>query len=219
MNAFVEHLHFEVAGDQSTQRRGEPQLIVVARARIEAHDETHLAEPLAQRIDVRQQIVAARLLAGFDQTDATRTLDALRVQRGKCGDARVDRVAVVGAAAAVELVVLELGRPRPEVVAPAVELGLLVEVAVQHDGFVAARTGRRRLEEDHRRAARQANDFEFQAAHRLLFGPLRGVGDHALQIAVLDPLGIERRTLGRHGDVVRQRGHDLVVPLAVHEFA
>ncbi len=83
MNAFVEHMDFEIAGDEAAQRSGQPQLIVIAGARIEAYDEPHFAKPLAQRVDIRQQIVAARLLAGFDQADAARTFDALRVERGE----------------------------------------------------------------------------------------------------------------------------------------
>ena len=49
-------------------------------------------------------------------------------QRGERG------VAVVGAAAAVEPVALDDRRPRPEPVAPADHLGLLVEVAVEQHG-------------------------------------------------------------------------------------
>ena len=48
-------------------------------------------------------------------------------------------VAVVGAAAAVELVALDDGRPRPEALAPAGHLGLLVEVAVQQHGALGER--------------------------------------------------------------------------------
>ena len=87
----------------------------------------------------------------------------LRLERLHGGDAGVDRVAVVGAAAAVELAVLVLGRPGPEVAAPAGELGLLVQVAVHQHGLRRGRLGRRDLEEQHRRAARQPHDLERQA--------------------------------------------------------
>src|SRR5690606_9787936 len=36
-------------------------------------------------------------------------------------------------------------------------------------------------------------------------------------VGVLFPVGIESRALGRHGDVVGERGNDFVVPLAVDE--
>ena len=41
----------------------------------------------------------------------------------------------------------------------------------------------------------------------------------ALEEAVASPVGIERRTFRGHGDVVGQRGNDLVVPLAIDELA
>ena len=62
-----------------------------------------------------------------------------RVERRDGRERGEDRVAVVGAAAAVEPAVLEHRRPRPEARAPAGHLGLLVEVAVEQHGVAASR--------------------------------------------------------------------------------
>jgi hypothetical protein len=122
-----------------------------------------VAQPLAQGVDVGRQVGRAALLAGLDQADAARVRQALRLQRLERADRRVDRITVVGAAAAVEQAVLVLGRPGPEAVAPAAELGLLVEVAVQQHGVGLRRAGGRQFEEDHRRAAFEADHLELQA--------------------------------------------------------
>ena len=62
--------------------------------------------PRRERVEIRGQVVAAALLAGLDEPDAARVGDALRLQRGDRGERREHRVAVVGAAASVELAVL-----------------------------------------------------------------------------------------------------------------
>lgn len=91
-------------------------------------------------------------------------------------------------------------------------------MAVQQDRIDAARARRRRLEEDHRRAAGKPHDLDPQPLHRLPLGPLRGVDDDALDVAVLRPVGIERGAFRGHRDVVGQRMQDLVVPFAFDEI-
>ena len=157
VDAFGEDLDLERAGDVATQAGGEPELVVVARAGIEADHQAHVAQAVFQHLEVGGQVERARFFAGFDQADDARVWRALRLQRLHRADGRVDGVTVVGATAAIELAVFDLGRPGPQVRAPAVELGLLVQVAVhQHGlghGLGACRLGGSHLEEDHRRAA------------------------------------------------------------------
>src|SRR5207344_1263696 len=172
MDALGEYLDLERAGDVAAQAGGEPELVVVAGAAVEADDEGDVAEPLAERVDVKGQVGRAAFLAGLDQADAARPRDALQVERLDRGDRGVDRVAVVRAAAAVEQAAFVARRPRPEAALPAVELRLLVEVAVEVDrlgaGVVAAGPGGRHVEEDHRRAALEADHLELQAGDVLL---------------------------------------------------
>ncbi len=121
-----------------------------------------------QAVDVERQVVAAALLAGFDQHDAARVREPLLLQRLDRGQRRERRVAVVGAAAAVRACrPRRPANPGAEPVAPARHLRLLVEVAVQQDrvGDLA-----RDLHEDHRRAALEAHDLDRQALDRLRLG-------------------------------------------------
>jgi hypothetical protein len=74
------------------------------------------------------------------------------------------------------------------------------------DGTSKKITGVRPFEADH---------LELHAGDALAFDPARRIADHAVDVAVLPPLGIEHRALGRHRDVIGQRRHDLVVPNAV----
>jgi hypothetical protein len=215
VDAFGEDLHLQGAGDVAAQRGGEPELVVVAGAGVQAHHQAHLAQARAQQVQVGRQVEGAAFLAGLDQADHAGARQALLVQRQQRSDGGVDRVAVVGAAAAVEQAVLVLGGPGAEVAAPAVEFGLLVEVAVHHHGVGAAGAGGGHLEIDHRRAAFEANDFQRQPGHLLAFHPRGGVAHHAVDVAVAGPVGIEHRALGRDGDVVGERGNDLFVPGAL----
>ena len=139
---------------------------------------------------------------------------ALRLERLQRGDARVDRIAVVGAAAAVEHAVLVLGRPRAEVVAPAGELGLLVQVAVHQHGLAHVGAGGRHFEEEHRRAAFEPHDLQLQALDLLRLDPGGGVAQHGVEVAVLRPVLVEAGRLGRDGDVVGELADDVAVPLA-----
>jgi hypothetical protein len=219
VHALGQDLDLQHAGDHATQAGGEPQLVVVAGAGIEADDQADLAQARAQQVQVGRQVEGAAFLAALDQADDARVRQALRLQRLDGGDGSVDGVAVVGTAAAVEQAVLVLRRPGPEVIAPAVELGLLVEVAVHHDGSgghrpgVAA-AGGRQLEEDHRGAAFEADHLQLQARHLAGLDPGGGVAHHAVDQAMGLPVRVEHRALGRHRDVVGQGGDDGLVPAA-----
>ena len=213
MHALGQDLDLERAAGHAAQRRREPELVVVAGARIQADHQRHVAQARPQRVDVGQQVVRARFLAGFDQADDARMLHLLRLERLHRGDAGVDGIAVVGAAAPVELAVLVLGRPGAEVAAPAGEFRLLVQVAVHQHGLRRRRPGRRDLEEQHRRAARQAHDLERQAFDLLRLDPGRRVAHHGFDVAVLHPVLVEAGRLGRNGDVLGQLRDDVAVPL------
>jgi hypothetical protein len=134
-------------------------------------------------------------------------------QRFDGGDGGIDRITVVGAAAAVEQAVFVLGRPGAEVVAPAVEFGLLVEVAVEQHGVAADPAlvaGISKKITGVRPSRRTTSSFR---PGTLRPRPrLRGVAHHAVDQAVFGPVGVEHRALGRHRDVVGQRRHDALVP-------
>jgi hypothetical protein len=104
VHAFLEHLHRQVAAGHAAQRGGAPQLVVVAAARIQADHQRRLADALGQVVDIGGQVVAAGFLAGLDQHHAARMRSALCLQRHHRGQRTVDRVAVVGATAAVQAV-------------------------------------------------------------------------------------------------------------------
>ncbi|KAG1181638.1 hypothetical protein G6F35_015843 [Rhizopus arrhizus] len=159
VHAFVQHLHFQRARHHAAQRRGHPQLVVVAGARIQAHHQGHVAQAVAQRVHVRQQVIAAGFFTGLDDAHAARTRNALLVQRHDGGQRGVHGVAVIRAAAAIQLAVFVLGCPRAQARAPAREFRLLVQVTVQQHGVAVVAAGGGRVEKDDWRAARQAHHF------------------------------------------------------------
>jgi hypothetical protein len=73
----------------------------------------------------------------------------LRLEGLHGGNGGVHRVAVIGATAAIEPAVFVFGRPGAEIVAPAIELGLFVQMAVHQGGLVGSRLGAGDLEEQH----------------------------------------------------------------------
>ena len=217
VHALVQHLYFQRARHHAAQRGRHPELVVVAGARIQAHHQGHVAQAVAQRVHVGQQVVAAGFLTGFDDAHTARPRNALLVQRHDGGQRGVHGVAVVRAATAVQLAVFQLGGPGAQAGAPAGEFGLLVQVAVQQHGVAVVAAGGGRVKENDGRAARQAHHFQLQARDLLRFDPLRGVAHHALDEGILLPVRVKSRALGRDGDVVGQRRDDLVVPFFVHE--
>ena len=155
MHALGEHVHGQGAGGNAAQRGGQPQLVVIAAAGIEADDEGRAADPVGKMVDVKRQVVAAGFLAGLDHHHAARVRHALFVQREQGRQGAEHGVAVIGAAAAIEFVAFEAGDPRPVSLRPADHFRLLVEVAVeQHrvaslagnvEGSSGVRPGRRTM--------------------------------------------------------------------------
>jgi len=81
VHTFGEHLDRQDAADHAAQRGRAPELLVVAAARVEAHDQARRAELRLQRIDVEGEIRAAALLARLDEHHAARVAHALLLQR------------------------------------------------------------------------------------------------------------------------------------------
>ncbi len=220
MHAFVEHLHGEIAAGQAAQRGGAPQLVVVGAARIQADHQRRLADAVGEVVDIGWQVVAARLFTGFDQHHAAGVRQALGLQRQHGGQRAEDGVAVIGAAAAIQLVAAQDRGPRAEVVVPAGHFRLLVQVAVEQDGVVAGLgAGGRNFQEDQRGTAFQAHHFNLQAGQLLGPGPVLHQRDRLFHVAVLHPIGVEHRRLVGNADVVDQLRDDLAVPLVIDELA
>ena len=158
---------------------------------------------------IMRQVEAAAFLAGLDDDDASRMFDRVRLQRADCAEAREHRVAVVGAAAAVQAVALEHRIPRPQPFAPSRHLGLLVHVAVeQHAIFRVAGD----FHEQQRGASFEAHDLELHPADRLAARPILEARDDAVHVAVRFPVAIERDRLVGDANVLDQLGDDGVVP-------
>src|SRR5438874_2087190 len=134
MYALGQHLDRQCACRNAAQRRGRPQAPVVAAAGVESDDEIDPPESRREMVEISRQIIAARLLAGFDHSGATRMRNALRLQRADGGERSKDGVSVVGAAASVELAVIETRKPRTEPVEPPDHFRLLVEMSVEKHG-------------------------------------------------------------------------------------
>jgi len=212
VHALGQDLDLQGAAGHSAQAGGEPELIVIAGARVEADHQGHLAQAGAQGVDVGQQIVRAAFLAGLDQADDAGVGRFLGLQGLHGGNAGVHRIAVVGATAAIQLAVFVLGGPGAQVVAPAAELGLLVQVPIHQHGLAAVGLGRGYLEEQHRGAAFQADDLQREAFDLLRLDPLRGIAQHGVEQALLGPVGGKGRRLGGNGDVVGDLAHQIAVP-------
>ena len=220
MHAFGQHLHLQHPAGHAAQAVGEPQLVVVASARVQAHHQAHVPQAGAQCIDVRQEVVRTAFFAGFDQTDDARMPHILGLKGLNRGNGGVSGVTVIGTAAAIELAVLVLGCPGPQVAAPARKLGLLVQVAVHQHGLRAhgvtgAASGGHFKQEDWC-AARQSHDLERQARHSLRLDPLRRVAHHGFKVAMDRPVRVKCRGFGRDGDVIAEARDDVAVPRLAH---
>ena len=147
--ALAQHVDTQRADQVAAQRSGAPELLVVAALGVEADHERRPAEPVAKRVDVVGEVRAAAFLARLDQHHAAGVRHALLAQGANGGQRGKEGIAIVRAAAAVELAVAQHGGPRVEAVRPAGELGLLVEVAIEQHAIVALS---RHLDEDQRRA-------------------------------------------------------------------
>ena len=202
-------MDIEVAGHQPAQRSRAPQLVVVAAARVQADHQADVADAILEVVDVERQVVAAALLAALDDHHAAGVLAAVLAQCADRGQRTERGVAVVGAAAAVELVALDHRLPRAEVIVPTDHLGLLVEVAVEQHGVVDLAGD---LHVDQRRAPLELHHLDRQAFDRLLLAPTLDQVDRLLDVAVGFPVRVEVRGLGGDRDVVDQVGDDRVVP-------
>ena len=160
-------------------------------------------------IEVGRQVVASALLAALDENHAARVRPAFVLQRLQRGERAEHRVAVVGAAAPVELAVDHARLPRPVALVPADHLRLLVEVAVDQNGFRLLSCD---FHEQHRRAALEAYDFELHALERVRLAPLHCELQRRVDVAVLLPVAVEVRRLRRDADVFGDRRDDRVVP-------
>src|SRR5690606_4897992 len=108
---------------------------------------------------------------------------------------------------------------RAEPLAPAGHLGLLVEVSVEQHraggrGLPTARGGGD-LDEDDRGAPLEAHDLDVEPGDRPTRTPVAHEGDRGVEVPVRCPVGVERGGLGGDGDVLDERGDDLVVPGAL----
>ena len=217
MHALVQHGHLQRAGRDAAQRRGEPHPVPVAAAGIEADHQRRIADPVEQVVDIEGQVVAAGFLAALDHDDAAGARDALLLESQERREAGIDRIAVVGAATAIELVVLAHRDPRPHALRPALHLGLLVEMAVEQDGVVVVVP--RDLYEDQRRAPRQPHHLHRRAREGgdVRARPVGHQRDRLLHVAILLPLRVEGRRLVGDADVLGERRQDLVVPEAADE--
>ncbi len=168
-------------------------------------------------VDVVGQVVAAGLLAGLDHDDAAAARYLLLPQRPQCRETGVDRIAVVGAAAAIELVVLAHRQPGTQALRPALHLGLLVEMAVEQDGVAAVA---RHIHEQQRCAAGQADHLQGGAgkSFELRARPALHQRHSVFHVAVLDPLRIVGRRLVGNADVFGDGGQDRVFPERLDEM-
>ena len=189
MDAFAQHVDAQRADQVAAQRRRAPELLVVAALGVEADDEARASEPRAERVDVGRQVRAAAFLAGLDQHDAARVRDLLLAQCADRREGREERIAVVRAAAAIELAVAQHRRPGLEAVGPARELRLLVEVPVHQHAVVHVA---RHVDHEHRRATRDAQHLDLRAGRRLGLGPALHQLHGALHVAVRFPVADRR---------------------------
>ena len=214
VHALGEHFHREDAVDEAAQRGRGPQVVVVRAAGVEADHEARHTDALSERVHVEGQVVGAALLAALDQDHAARVRHALLLERldgrarGKSG------IAVIRGATAVELVAPAHGRPRAEALAPADHLRLLVEVAVEKHGVVAAAG---HLHVDDGRAAGEAHHLHAQAVDLARATPGLDQRHRAIDVAVRLPVGVEHGRLGRDLHVLGERGENVSIPRLLHE--
>ena len=215
MHAFGQHIHSERAVDEAAQRRGDPHLIVISRAGIERDDELHVAHARRECLEIKRQIDTAALFARLDHAHAMRARDTLFIQRHDGRERSEYRVAVVGAAAAVQFSIFIHGCPRAETCAPSGHLGLLVEVAVNQNGFAGIfAAGGRNIEEQHRRAPLGAHHLQREAGHMLRGHPFARLLDGRIEETVFGPVAIEAGRLRGQLHVFDELRDDVGIPLA-----
>src|ERR1700722_17608667 len=102
MDAFGQHLDAQFSADQAAQRRGRPELLIVAASRVERDTQTRLPDPLGEMLYIMWQIETAALLTRLDNHNASRMRNRLRLKRSDRAETREHRVTIVGAAASVK---------------------------------------------------------------------------------------------------------------------
>ncbi len=212
MHALGEDLDAEIAGCHAPQRGGAPQLVVVAAARVQADDEIRAADTRCERVQVGGEIVAAALLAGLDDDDAAGMGNPLIPQGVDRRQAGEGGVAVVGAAPTVEPVALDDGVPRPEALAPALHLRLLVQVSVQDDRAVGRVAARRHVHIKERCAFAEAHHLEGHVRQGMGPAPPLEERDGVVHVAVARPVRVEGGGLVGDLDVLDELRDDGVVP-------
>ncbi len=213
MNSLGQYLDGERADDVSSQRRRDPQPLVVARLGVEAHHQARRPDPRRKRLDVRRQILTAALLARLDQDHTARVRNLLRLEGGDCRQGGEHGVAVVRAAPAVKFAVANHGLPGAQARLPPGELRLLIEVTVEKDRLAASRD----LDEEQRRTAFEARDLDRHTRDGLAAAPVREQLHGALHVPVLLPLRIEQRRFVRDPHVLAKLRHDGSIPDLAHE--
>ena len=221
MHAFGQDLDRQRPGRDAAQRGRHPELVVIAAARIEADHQRGRADAVGQVLDVMRQVVAAQFLARLDDDDAARMRRLLVAQAQERGQCPEHRIAVIGAAAAIEPVAVDARRPRPVPLFPADHLRLFVEMAVEQHriGIVTGAAGGY-LDQQQRRPAGQPDDVERCAGQRgdpLARPPFEQL-DGVLHIAVLFPLRIEGWRFVRDFYVLDQGRDDIVAPALIHQL-
>src|SRR5258707_1938225 len=209
MHPFGQHLDTQAAHDVSAQRCRHPQPIVVRAFRVQAHDQTRLADARRQRLYMKRQIEAAALLAALDEHYTTRVSDALRLQRRNRGERGKHRVPIIRPTPPIQLPVTYHRLPRTQPLSPACELRLLVEVSVHEHRIV--RTPRD-LDEQQRSAPRQPRNLHRQTFDRLSLAPLRQQHSRLVHIPMGFPRRIEQRRFIRDSHEVTQRRDDRSLP-------
>ena len=117
-------------------------------------------------------------------------------------DGSIGGITIVSTATSIQFAVVDLGRPRAQIIAPARKLGLFVQVAVHQYGLCGADLSGGDFKKQHRRAPRQANHFQHQTTDLLGLYPAGGVAHHGVKVAVGFPVRIKHGGLGRDADVV-----------------
>ena len=211
VHALGQHFDRQHAVHEAAQRGRAPELLVVAAARIEADDEVGRADPRRERFEIRRQVVAAALLAALDQDRAARVRRGLRsLQRARAPRSRRTprsrRPRRRGRRACRRAMTR---RPRP------------IARRASRPSPAACRGGRRAARSAFSGRALRGTSMNstgvrpsrrttssFMPGHRVLPAPARRELDRGVDMAVLRPVLVEVRRLGRDPDVLGQRGND-----------
>ena len=148
-----------------------------------------------------------------------RVLSFERLNRSNAG---VDGIAVICTAAPIQthgavFAGFQLGRPRPEIIAPAVELGLLVQMAIHQHRLRTVVLMSGHLEKQHGRARFalrivQADQLQREPGHFLRLHPISGLPQYGLNMTVGKPVAVKTGRFARNGDVVADALSNIGVP-------